>query len=212
VLAQLGFVVPTARPEGFHYELTRDRDTGEDRERTGIGYMVGANGGYRLVRWFGIGGLVMYGRAGGQGTVRQVERTSTGGRLEHEGPANFSVQSLRFGPHFRLMAGGNRARFLGGVSVGLVHTWVDLEHADVFEQNGVLLQRGTFRHDDNGFGQFTGFDLGAEFNPGDHLLLGVAFDLFVDGTSNVSGDPFGGTALGYFGMSVRLGYHAWALR
>jgi hypothetical protein len=213
VLGQVGFVVPTARPDGFHYELATDEDTGQEREKSGVGYMVGATGGYRLVRWFGMGGLLMYGRAGGQGTVRQIERTSTGGRIEHEGPADFTAQSLRFGPHLRLMAGGNRARFLGGFSVGVVHTWIDLEHPDVFEQNGVLVQRGTFHHDFDGLNQFIGFDMGAEFNPGDHLLLGVAFDLFVDGTGNLSGgDPFGGTALGYFGMSIRLGYHDWAWR
>jgi hypothetical protein len=213
VLAQLGFVVPTARPDGFHYELATDEDTGREREKSGIGYMVGATAGYRLVRWFGMGGLLMYGRAGGEGTVRQIERTGAGGRVEHEGPADFTAQSLRFGPHLRLMAGGNRARFLGGMSVGAVYAWIDLEHPDVFEQNGVLVQRGTFNHDYDGLNQFVGFDMGAEFNPGDHLLLGVAFDLFVDGTGNLSGgDPFDGTALGYFGMSIRLGYHDWAWR
>ena len=67
------------------------------------------------------------------------------------------------------------------MSVGVVHTWVDRTRPDVFEQNGALIERGTLHQDDSGFGQFVGFDLGAEFNPGDHLLLGVAFDLFVDG-------------------------------
>jgi hypothetical protein len=123
-----------------------------------------------------------------------------------------TVQSLRLGPHARLMAGGNRARFLGGMSVGAVHTWVDLDYPAVSAQNGVLIERGTLHRDSNGIGQFVGFDLGAEFNPGDLLLLGVAFDLFVDGTSKLSGDPFGDTALGYFGMSIRLGCHDWAAR
>jgi hypothetical protein len=212
LLGQLGFVVPTTRPDGFHYELARDEDTGREREKSGIGYMVGATAGYRVVRWFGMGGLLMYGRAGGEGTLQQSVRTSTGGLLGHEGRADFTVQSLRIGPHARLMAGGNRARFLGGMSVGAVHTWVDLEYPDVSAQNGVLVERGTLHRDSNGIGQFVGFDLGAEFNPGDHLLLGVAFDLFVDGTSKLSGDPFGDTALGYFGMSIRLGYHDWAAR
>jgi hypothetical protein len=208
-LAQIGFIVPTAKPEGFSYELTVDEDTGQERERSGIGYMLAAIGGYRLASWFGIGGLVAYSRAGGDGNVRQLELSSSGAVLDHEGPAELTIQSFRLGPQARFMAGGDRARFVGALALGAHHTWIDLEHVHVEVQGETLVENGTFHHDYAGWGQFTAFDLGAEFSVGDHVLLGIAFDVFIDGTSQIDGDPFDGTALGYVGMSARVGWHDW---
>ncbi len=183
LLGQLGFFGLTASPDGFEYDLVRDDDSGEMREGTGAMWWVGATGGYRVSRGFGVGGLLMYGRGGGTGTFTN----STGG----DSPANFTLQFVRLGPHVRFMAGGDRARFLTGVSFGGSYQMVDLVDHEA------------------GLGPFWGFDLGAEFNPGDHMLLGVAFDVYIDRTSNISGDPYGGTVQGYLGLSARVGFHDW---
>ncbi|HEV8247760.1 MAG TPA: hypothetical protein VGP93_18425, partial [Polyangiaceae bacterium] len=209
LVGQLGFSGLTAKPDGFSYDLYYDEDTGTNREHVGFAWFVGGVAGYRLSRGFGVGGLLLYGRGGGGGTMHQIEPSSLGGVLTHDGPADFLLQYVRLGPHFRFMAGGDRARFLAGTSLGAVYQFIDLEQVDLVEQGGALIERGTEHHDDDGFGQFWGFDLGAEFNTGDHLILGFAFDFFLDRTNGISGDPYGGTAQGLVGLSARIGFHDW---
>ncbi len=209
VLAHVGFAALTATPEGFSYERTVDPDTGETSTTGGLSLVAGASGGIRLTRGVGIGGLLMYTRGGGNGTVSQVVGDSTTGFIHHEGPADFTAQSVRLGPHFRFMAGGDRARFLASTNLGVAYNFIDLEHVDLIAQGGNAIETGTFHHDYDGWSPFFGFDLGAEFNPGDHLLLGVAFDAMIDMTSSISGNPYGGTSQGYVGFSFRIGYHLW---
>ncbi len=206
VLGHLGFAGLTAKPDGFSYDQVYDDDTNSYREGSGIAWFTGATAGYRLARGFGIGGLLMYGRGGGEGVLRQDVR---GGTSTHEGPADFLLQFVRFGPHLRFMAGGDRARFLAGTSVGGIYHFIDITHVRVVEQGGTLLEVGEETDDDNGLAPYWGFDLGAEFSPGDHLLLGIALDVTIDRTGTISGDPYGGTAQGLIGLSARVGWHDW---
>jgi hypothetical protein len=209
LLGHVGIFGLTANPDGFEYELVEDSETGETRHRGGAMWWVGGTAGYRLSRGVGFGGLLMYGRGGGEGTVTQTLASSTGGTLTHTGPADFTLQFVRVGPHLRFMAGGDRARFLGSFSIGASYQMVNLVQVDVVEQGGLLLENGDVERDEAGLGPYWGFDLGAEFNPGDHLLLGVAFDFYLDRTNGISSDPYGGTAQGYIGLSARIGYHDW---
>jgi hypothetical protein len=209
VVAHIGFAILTARPSGFRYKTHFDEETKQDREGPGLTSLFGATAGMRLTRGVGIGGLVMYGRGGGTGTVTQIELNGSGGTLTHEGPADFTQQSLRIGPHARFMAGGDVARFLVGTSLGAVYAWLDLEHVDVVESGGSVVERGTYHHDYSGIHPYWGFDLGAEFNIPSHFLLGFAFDVLIERTRNVSRNPFGGTAQGYIGFSARVGVHDW---
>jgi hypothetical protein len=209
VLAHVGILGMTAKPDGFRYDVRKSSDNNTEKESGGAALLVGATGGFRLSRGVGVGGLLMYGRGGGDGTVKQVEANGTGGYLAHEGPADFLQQFVRISPHFRFMAGGDRARFLVGLGLGTVYSWIDLDHVDVVVANGALSQRGTYHHDYGGWNPFWTLDMGAEFNLPSNLLLGIAFDVFVDGTGNISGDPFGGTAQGYLGLSARIGVHNW---
>jgi hypothetical protein len=207
VLGHLGFFALTARPEGFEYDLIT-RDDGTQAQGSGLMWWAGATAGYRLTRGVALGGLLAYGRGGGEGSITQVESVA-GSYQTHTGPADFTLQFIRFGPHFRFMAGGDRARFLATVSLGASYQMVDLVHVDIADQGGVLVERGNYEHNETGVGPFWGFDLGAEFNPGDHMLLGVAFDFYLDRTNGISGDPYGGTAQGYVGFSARVGWHDW---
>ncbi len=209
VLGHLGIAALTAKPFGFSYDTVIDEETGQPRERTGAAWYVGASGGYRVSRGFGIGGLALYLRGGGEGSVKQVERLQSGGFQSHTGPADLLIQSFRLGPNARFMAGGNTARFLASISFGPVYHFIDLDHAEVIEQSGTLIDVGTYHHDYDGWGPFFGFDLGAEFTIADHALLGVAFDVMVDRTGSIDGDPYEGTAQGYIGFSVRVGYADW---
>lgn len=209
VVGHIGFAILTARPVGFRYETHLNEETKQQQENPGLTSLFGVTAGMRLTRGVGIGGLLMYGRGGGTGTVDQLELTADGGTLTHEGPADFTQQSVRLGPHFRFMAGGDVARFLVGTSLGAVYAWVDLEHVDVVESGGIVLERGTYHHDYSGINPFWGFDLGAEFNVASHFLLGFALDVLIERTRNLSGNPFGGTAQGYLGFSARLGFHDW---
>lgn len=209
VVAHIGFALLTARPSGFRYKTHFDEETKQDREGPGLTSLFGATAGMRLTRGVGIGGLVMYGRGGGTGTVTQIELNGSGGTLTHEGPADFTQQSLRIGPHARFMVGGDVARFLIGTSLGAVYAWLDLEHVDVIESGGTVVERGTYHHDYSGINPYWGFDLGAEFNIPSHFLLGFAFDVLIERTRNVSRNPFGGTAQGYIGFSARVGVHDW---
>jgi hypothetical protein len=209
LVGQIGFAILTARPSGFHYGTHLNEETNQEQENPGLTSLFGVTAGMRLTRGVGIGGLLMYGRGGGAGTVQQVELDANGGTLTHEGPADFTQQSLRIGPNFRFMAGGDVARFLVGTSLGVVYSWVDLEHVDVAELDGVLIERGAYHHDYSGINPFWGFDLGAEFNVASRFLLGFALDVLIERTRNLSGNPFGGTAQGYFGFSARVGIHDW---
>ena len=208
VLGQLGFSALTADPDRFDYELVRDEDSGQMRERGGVMWWAGAAVGQRFTRGFGLGGLVMYGSGGGDGTYTEL-RSGPTGSLSHTGPAELSLQFVRLGPQFRFMAGGNRARFLASISVGGSYQMVDIVHADVVEQGGVLVKQGETEDSGSGLGPYWGFDLGAEFNVGDHVLLGASFDFYLDRTNGISGDPYGGTAQGYVGFSARVGFHDW---
>jgi len=208
VVAHIGFAILTARPSGFRYKTHFDEETKQDRESPGLTSLFGATAGMRLTRGVGIGGLVMYSRGGGTGTVEQIELTS-GGTVTHEGPADFTLQTVRLGPHSRFMAGGDVARFLVGTSLGAVYSWIDLEHVDVVASGDTLLERGTYHHDYGGINPYWGFDVGAEFNIPSHFLLGFAFDVLIERTRNVSRNPFGGTAQGYVGFSARVGLHDW---
>jgi hypothetical protein len=209
VVGHIGFAILTARPYGFHYDTHLNDETKQQQENPGLTSLFGVTAGTRLTRGVGVGGLLMYGRGGGEGTVRQIELTTGGGTLSHEGPADFTQQTIRLGPHFRFMAGGDVARFLAGTSLGAVYAWIDLDHVNVVESGGILLERGTYHHDYSGIDPFWGFDLGAEFNVPSHFLLGFALDVFIERTRGISGNPFGGTAQGYFGFSARVGFHDW---
>jgi hypothetical protein len=204
----MGFGFLTARPTGFRHRTRLDEETNQERESPGLSWLFGATAGMRLARGVGIGGLLMYARGGGEGTVTQLELSSSG-TLTHEGPADFTQQSVRLGPQFRFMAGRDSARFLAGTTVGAVYGWVDLEHVHVVESGGTLLEQGNFDHRYSGLNPFWGFDLGAEFNVDSQFLFGFALDVLVDGTTNLSGNPFGGTAQGYVGFSARAGFHDW---
>jgi hypothetical protein len=209
VLGHLGIAALTAKPFGFSYDTVIDEETGQPRERTGAAWYVGASGGYRVSRGFGIGGIALYLRGGGEGSVTQVERTDAGGFQSHTGPADLVIQSFRLGPNLRFMAGGQTARFLAGLSFGPVYHFIDLEHAEVIEQSGSLIDVGTYHHDYDGWGPFFGFDLGAEFTVVDKMLLGTAFEVMIDRTGSIDGDPYEGTAQGYIGFSLRIGYADW---
>jgi hypothetical protein len=209
VVGHLGFAALTAKPFGFSYDTVIDDDTGQRRERAGAAWYVGADGGYRVSRGFGVGGLVLYIRGGGEGSVTQVERTGDGTFASHTGRADLLIQSVRLGPNFRFMAGGQTARFLANVNFGPVYHFIDLEHAAVIAGGSTLIEVGTYHHDYDGWGPFFGFDLGAEFTIADHMLLGFAFDVMVDRTSSIDGDPYEDTAQGYIGFSARVGYADW---
>jgi hypothetical protein len=209
VVGRLGFAALTAKPFGFSYDTVIDDETGQPRERTGAAWYVGADGGYRVSRGFGVGGLLLYVRGGGDGSVTQVDRTGDGTFASHTGPADLLIQSVRLGPNFRFMAGGQTARFLANVNFGPVYHFIDLEHAEVIAGGTTLIEVGTYHHDYDGWGPFFGFDLGAEFTIADQMLLGFAFDVMVDRTSSIDGDPYEGTAQGYIGFSARVGYADW---
>jgi hypothetical protein len=209
VLGHVGIAALTAKPFGFSYETVIDEDTGQPHERTGAVWYAGASGGYRLSRGIGLGGLALYARGGGEGEVTQVERTQAGGYVSHTGPAELLIQSFRLGPNVRFMAGGRIARFLGSISFGAVHHFIDLEHVDVIERNGNLVDAGTYHHDYNGWDPFFAFDLGAEFTVADHVLLGFSLDVMIDRTSGIKGNPYDDTAQGYIGFSARFGYADW---
>lgn len=211
VLAHLGVAGLTAKPYGFTYSTVIDEETGEPRERGGAAWYAGISGGYRLSNAIGVGGLFLYTRGGGEGSVTQVERVGQDSYQRHSGPADLLIQSLRLGPNFRFMAGGRVGRFVGSLSFGPVYHFIDLEHVDVAVQGDSLVEIGTYHHDYNGWGPFLGFDLGGEFTIAQSLLVGFALDVLIDRTTRISGDPYEGTAQGYIGLSARIGYADWGL-
>jgi hypothetical protein len=127
-----------------------------------------------------------------------------------QSPGDYILQSIRFGPVFRLMIGGEVNRFVGGGGAGALYEFIDLNHADIGWNDATSSydKRGTFHHDYDGWAPYGLLEVGYERSVG-ALLLGASLQLTLEAVSTLPEEPYGAAVQARMGLSLRMGYGGW---
>jgi hypothetical protein len=207
VLGLASLLWQTGVPYGFEHE-------GE----AAPGFTFGARGGYRINNVAGVEFLVEYGRIANSGVLVQAQNTDRDGdgnvfdaeAAIDRSPADYILQSFRFGPVFRMTSSGPVHRFVGGLGIGALYEIIDLDHVNMEWSDAQVryIKNGFYHHDYSGFSPFILLEGGYERSIG-NLLIGGRLQIAMESVAGLEGEPYDSTFQARFGLGLHVGYSMW---